>query len=62
MSEIMPRCLVCEQTSEEVPLLNLTYQDKHYWICPTHLPILIHKPGQLSGKLPGAENLKPNEH
>ncbi len=62
MQDSMPRCLVCEQSSQEVPLLSVSYQDQQYWICPTHLPILIHKPDQLIGKLPGADKLKPNEH
>ncbi len=52
-----PRCLVCEQDSQAVPLIELRYQDGVYWICPQHLPILIHKPSQLADKLPGADNL-----
>jgi hypothetical protein len=32
------------------------------WICPQHMPILIHDPAQLVGKMPGAENLKPSDH
>ncbi|WP_119065179.1 hypothetical protein [Aggregatilinea lenta] len=52
-----PHCLVCEQDSQAVPLIELRYQDHVYWICPQHLPILIHKPSQLADKLPGADNL-----
>lgn len=52
-----PRCLVCEQDSQAVPLIELRYQDGVYWICPQHLPILIHKPSQLADKLPGADRL-----
>ncbi len=55
-------CIVCEQSSQEVPLLAIEYQDRHYWICPQHFPILIHQPGQLVGKLPGAEKLRGHEH
>jgi hypothetical protein len=34
-----------------------------YWICPQHLPILIHKPVRLAEKLPGLENLgEPEEN
>lgn len=55
-------CLVCQQTSEEIPLLALEYQDQRYWICPQHFPILIHQPAKLIGKLPGAEKLQPHEH
>jgi hypothetical protein len=56
-----PKCLVCEQTSQEVPLLSINYRNRQYWICPQHFPILIHQPDKLIGKLPGAEKLIPGE-
>jgi hypothetical protein len=62
MVDEKPRCLVCDQTSEQIPLLSITYQGKVYAICPQHFPILIHRPSQLVGKLPGAEKLVPHEH
>jgi hypothetical protein len=55
-------CLVCERTSAVVPLIKLYFQDEEAWICPQHLPILIHKPAQLADKLPGLERLDPAEH
>lgn len=55
-------CLFCERSSEQVPLITLSYQSHTLWICPQHLPVLIHEPAQLIGKLPGAENLSPAEH
>ena len=57
-----PACLVCAQTSEQIPLLSLSYQGQTYYICPQHFPILIHQPGKLVGILPGAEKLVPHEH
>ena len=62
MSETKPQCIHCGRTSDEVPLLNLKYQTANYWICPVHLPIVIHKPHMLVGKLPGAENLASENH
>jgi hypothetical protein len=62
MQEQKPKCVVCEKSSAEVPLLALQYQDQQYWICPQHFPILIHQPDKLVGRLPGAENLTPGEH
>lgn len=56
------RCLYCEQTSEVVPLIAVQYRGNELWICPQHLPILIHKPAQLGDKLPGSTNLKPADH
>jgi hypothetical protein len=52
-----PACLYCDRTSDEVLLVALRYQEQDLWICAQHLPILIHKPEQLVGKLPGAENM-----
>jgi hypothetical protein len=62
MPEMMPKCAQCGRTSEEVPLLVLKYKDTKSWICPQHLPILIHKPQNLVGKLPGVENLSSEGH
>jgi hypothetical protein len=57
-----PKCLVCEQTSQQIPLLRLEYQGEFYYICPSHFPVLIHQPHKLVGKLPGAEKLDAAEH
>ncbi len=56
------RCVSCERTVEEVPLLSLTHRHGAAYICPQCLPTLIHEPGQLVSKLPGAETLQPHEH
>ena len=48
------KCLYCERNSNQVPLVALRFGEQALWICPQHLPILIHKPEQLAGKLPGA--------
>jgi hypothetical protein len=62
MIETQPKCLVCERSSQEVPLLALQYADQQYWICPQHLPVLIHNPETLTGRLPGVENLTGHAH
>jgi hypothetical protein len=62
MTENTPRCLVCQETSQEIPLLKLEYQEREYYICPQHFPILIHQPQKLVGLLPGAEKLQGHEH
>jgi len=56
------QCLVCERTQEQIPLIALTYQNRTFYICPQHLPVLIHNPQMLIGKLPGAEGMTPAEH
>lgn len=62
MKEMLGKCLVCERSSQEIPLLVLQYQEKKFWICPQHFPILIHHPEELVGKLPGAEHLEARQH
>ncbi|UCG86402.1 MAG: hypothetical protein JSW71_21285 [Gemmatimonadota bacterium] len=55
-------CVACGRDKQQTPLLALEYQESRLWICPQHLPVLIHDPHQLIGRLPGAENLSPAEH
>jgi hypothetical protein len=45
------KCLLCNQTSQDVPLINVTYKGKQIYICSGHLPVLIHEPQKLAEKL-----------
>jgi hypothetical protein len=51
-------CIFCQKDDTQVPLVQLSYMDRSYWICPQHIPILIHEPGKLAGMLPNAENMQ----
>lgn len=62
MSDETPKCLVCEKSSAEVPLLALHYQEQLYYICPEHFPLLIHQPHKLVGRLPGADKFTAHKH
>ena len=55
-------CLACRRDDSQVPLIRMEYRGADFWICPQHLPLLIHDPASLAGKLPGAENLVPADH
>lgn len=55
-------CLYCEKNSDQVPLINIHYKGMDMRICPQHLPILIHEPDKLAGKLPNADKLYPANH
>lgn len=55
-------CLVCNRAEQEIPLIALDYRNQRFWICPQHLPMLIHDPRSLTGKLPGAEGMDAAEH
>jgi hypothetical protein len=59
---LIPTCIVCELDEDQVPLIKIQYRGNTYWICPQHLPILIHQPAELAHKLPGLEKLGPAEH
>ncbi len=48
------RCLNCERTEDETPLVSLRYHGGGLAICPQCLPILIHQPEKLEDKLKAA--------
>ena len=55
-------CLNCGRDSNEIPLLALEYRGETYHLCPQCLPVMIHSPRKLAGKLPGAEIFPPANH
>jgi hypothetical protein len=59
MNDSSPKCIYCGISSDQVPLVSLLYQGTDYWICPQHLPILIHHPENLKEKFPGMETINP---
>jgi hypothetical protein len=42
--------------------VTLEFKGAQFWICPQHLPMLIHDPKTLTGKLPGAEGMEAATH
>jgi len=57
-----PHCVACDRTRAEIPLITLEYRGGKFCICPQHLPMLIHDPKTLIGKVPGAEGMEPADH
>lgn len=55
-------CANCDRGIDEVPLISIATRDGPAHICPQCLPILIHKPYLLAGKLPGVESLQAREY
>ena len=51
-------CLVCKRDEQTVPLVQVDYKGKNYWICPQHIPVLIHDPQSLEGLLPDAGSMQ----
>jgi hypothetical protein len=63
ITSMSPACIFCNHTDQDSPLLSFQYQNEQYWICPEHLPILIHHPEQLADKFPGFRSkFLPAEH
>jgi len=55
-------CIHCDRDDTQVPLLDFSYKNKQFSICSEHLPVLLHRPQEMIGKLPDAENLNPVNH
>jgi hypothetical protein len=54
--------VACKRGSEQVPLIYFQYKGAGLFICPQHLPILIHDPAKLAEVLPGADGFQPADH
>ncbi len=62
MSDQNCKCLNCRRSDHEIPLVTLRYAGQVTWICSQCLPMLIHHPQELAGRLAGAEKLAPAPH
>lgn len=52
-------CIFYIQNDHGIRFLPLHYQSEQHWIYSKHLPILIHQPDLLAGKLPEFEKNPP---
>ncbi|MBP8793296.1 MAG: hypothetical protein KBE41_13175 [Lutibacter sp.] len=57
MSQVK-ECIVCKTPSTEIPVTKFYYKDSEFYICPQHIPVIIHKPQDLVGILEGADTFK----
>ena len=46
------KCIFCEQTTDDMPLIQMKYKENVVWICPQHMPVIIHKTPQLKEIFP----------
>ncbi|HBG74628.1 MAG: hypothetical protein A2X25_11390 [Chloroflexi bacterium GWB2_49_20] len=58
----MHTCLNCNRSENEMPLINLQYKGEKLYICSGCMPVLLHSPAKLAGKLPDAEKIQPAHH
>jgi hypothetical protein len=49
------KCVLCDRTSDEIPVIGFVYRGQEYHVCTGHLPALLHKPEMFAGKLPDAD-------
>jgi hypothetical protein len=59
--QMSEKCLNCSRPETEMPLVSLRYSGSQAWICSQCLPVLIHHPKKLVGRLEGAENIEAYE-
>ncbi len=55
-------CLNCDRSESHVPLLQLRFKGEEILICSQCLPVLIHEPEKLVGRMKGAEDIEPLPH
>jgi hypothetical protein len=48
---------VCNSNKNEVPVTKFEYKNIEFYICPQHIPVLIHDPQKLVGLIPDADKL-----
>ena len=56
------RCLNCDKTDQDAPILNVRFKNQDVRICTSCLPVLIHRPQKLAGRLAGIESVEPADH
>jgi len=50
------KCLLCQESENRTILVQMKFKGNEIYMCPAHLPILIHDPQKLVGIIEGAEN------
>ncbi len=51
-------CIICKKDEDQIPLVKFDYKQTSFWICPQHIPVIIHDPSQLNGLLPDADKFE----
>ena len=48
-------CYNCKRDENMVALLEMTYKGEKMFVCPQHLPDLIHSPAKVADLVPGSD-------
>lgn len=55
--KIEKNCVFCGASHNDVPVTRFEYKESEFYICPQHIPVLIHDPQKLIGLIPDADKL-----
>lgn len=55
-------CLNCDRPESVVPLVAIRYAGNEGWVCSHCMPVLIHNPERMAGKLAGADQIPAAAH
>ena len=58
----MNTCLLCEKSSDEIPVIAFKYKGQGYHVCTAHLPALLHEPEKFADKIADAGKDWTAEH
>jgi hypothetical protein len=58
----MHQCVNCDRSEEEMPLVNIQYKGENIFVCSGCMPILLHSPAKMVGKLQDAEKIQAAKH
>jgi hypothetical protein len=61
-TDVAYTCVSCGRSEAEVPVLRWQFQGEQFTLCSSCLPILLHRPETLVGRLRGAEAIRPVQH
>jgi hypothetical protein len=50
----MSKCVLCEKSSDEIPVIAFEFKGERYQVCTAHLPTLLHQPEKFAGKIADA--------
>ncbi len=55
--QVEKKCVFCGASKNDVPVTRFEYKESEFYICPQHIPVLIHDPQKLVGLIPDADKL-----
>ena len=54
----MHQCVNCDRSEEEMPLINIQYKGEKIFVCSGCMPVLLHSPAKMVGKIQDADKIQ----